>query len=89
MRLDPFYPIVDSAAWIERLVPLGVRLVQLRIKDMPDASLRDEIRRARTLCARAGCQLIVNEPCAAEHHRARTRNAKGIASRAHGRKARA
>ncbi|MFV4912302.1 hypothetical protein PFZ49_01750 [Microbacterium lacticum] len=34
------------------------------------------------------CQLIVNEPCAAEHHRARTRNAKGIASRAHGRKAR-
>lgn len=61
MRLDPFYPIVDSAAWIERLVPLGVRLVQLRIKDMPDASLRDEIRRARTLCARAGCQLIVND----------------------------
>ena len=61
MRLDPFYPIVDSAAWIERLVPLGVRLVQLRIKDMPDASLRDEIRRARSLCAGAGCQLIVND----------------------------
>ncbi|HCL65858.1 MAG TPA: thiamine phosphate synthase [Rhizobium sp.] len=61
MRLDPFYLIVDNAAWIERLVPLGVRLVQLRIKDMPEAALRDEIRRARALCAGAGCQLIVND----------------------------
>lgn len=61
MRLDPFYLIVDSAAWIERLVPLGVTLVQLRIKDMPEAALRDEIRRARTVCAGAGCQLIVND----------------------------
>ncbi|MFC3163821.1 thiamine phosphate synthase [Ciceribacter thiooxidans] len=61
MKLDPFYLIVDSAAWIERLVPLGVKLVQLRIKDMPEAALREEIRRARTLCAGAGCQLIVND----------------------------
>ena len=61
MRLDPFYLIVDSAAWIERLMPLGVKLVQLRIKDMPEAALREEIRRARTLCAGAGCQLIVND----------------------------
>lgn len=61
MRLDPFYLIVDSTAWIERLVPLGVKLVQLRIKDMPEAVLRDEFRRARTVCAGAGCQLIVND----------------------------
>ncbi|MHB0953490.1 MAG: thiamine phosphate synthase [Allorhizobium sp.] len=61
MRLDPFYLIVDSAAWVERLVPLGVKLVQLRIKDMPEAALREEIRRARALCAGAGCQLIVND----------------------------
>ena len=61
MRLDPFYLIVDSAAWIERLVPIGVKLVQLRIKDMPETALREEIRRSRVLCARAGCQLIVND----------------------------
>ena len=61
MRLDPFYLIVDSAAWIERLVPLGVKLVQLRIKDMPEATLRAEIRRAGLLCAAASCQLIVND----------------------------
>ena len=61
MKLDPFYLIVDSAGWIERLVPLGVRLVQLRIKDKPDEILRAEIRRARTLCAAYGRQLIVND----------------------------
>ncbi|TIT81636.1 MAG: thiamine phosphate synthase, partial [Mesorhizobium sp.] len=37
MKLDPFYLIVDSAAWIERLVPLGVRLLQLRIKTVDEA----------------------------------------------------
>ncbi len=61
MRLDPFYLIVDSAAWIERLVPLGVKLAQLRIKDQDEAALRKEIRKAKTLCARHHCQLIVND----------------------------
>lgn len=61
MKLDPFYLIVDSADWIERLVPLGVRLVQLRMKDLPEDRLRAEIRRAKATCAAAGCQLIVND----------------------------
>lgn len=61
MTLDPFYLIVDSSAWIERLVPIGVKLVQLRIKEMNEAELRAEIRRARKICARHGCQLIVND----------------------------
>lgn len=61
MKLDPFYLIVDSAAWIERLVPLGVKLVQLRIKDMNDATLRREIRSAKAICERHGCRLIVND----------------------------
>ncbi|WP_192248452.1 thiamine phosphate synthase [Mesorhizobium silamurunense] len=61
MKLDPFYLIVDSAAWIERLVPLGVKLVQLRIKTMDQAGLRTEIRKAKALCARHRCQLIVND----------------------------
>ncbi|WP_404405222.1 thiamine phosphate synthase [Pelagibacterium halotolerans] len=59
--LDPFYLIVDSAAWMERLLPLGVKLVQLRLKDHSDAVVRAEIQRAKTLCARHGCQLIVND----------------------------
>jgi thiamine-phosphate pyrophosphorylase len=61
MKLDPFYLIVDSAAWIERLVPLGVRLVQLRIKTMDEAGLRAQIRKAKALCAQHQCQFIVND----------------------------
>ncbi|BCH34684.1 thiamine-phosphate synthase [Mesorhizobium sp. L-8-10] len=61
MKLDPFYLIVDSAVWIERLVPLGVRLVQLRIKDRDEPTLRREIRAARETCARHNCRLIVND----------------------------
>lgn len=61
MKLDPFYLIVNSAAWIERLVPLGVKLVQLRIKDMDNNALRSEIRAAKAACERHACQLIVND----------------------------
>lgn len=61
MNLDPFYLIVDSSRWIERLVPLGLRLVQLRIKDKAEGTLRAEIRRAQELCAIGGCQLIIND----------------------------
>ncbi|HVJ32846.1 MAG TPA: thiamine phosphate synthase [Terriglobia bacterium] len=61
MRLDPFYLIVDSAAWIARLAPLGIKLVQLRIKDMEAAALRAEIRAAREICRRHECRLVLND----------------------------
>jgi thiamine-phosphate pyrophosphorylase len=61
MMLAPVYPIVDIAAWIRRLVPAGLRLVQLRIKDRSAAELRAEIRESRDLCQRAGAQLVVND----------------------------
>ena len=59
--LDPFYPIFDSAEWLERLVPLGIRLVQLRVKDRPEAGLRAEVRAAKAVCEAHGCRLIVND----------------------------
>ena len=59
--LDRFYLIVDDAAWLERLLPHGVRLAQLRVKDRPVPELRAQVRRARDLCAAAGAQLIVND----------------------------
>jgi thiamine-phosphate pyrophosphorylase len=46
---------------LERLLPLGVKLVQLRIKDQPLAAVRHEIRRAKLVCKRHGAQLIVND----------------------------
>jgi thiamine-phosphate pyrophosphorylase len=61
MRLPRVYPIVDSAAWIGRLAPLGVRLVQLRLKERTAGEVRLEVRAARALCAAAGMQLIVND----------------------------
>jgi thiamine-phosphate pyrophosphorylase len=59
--LDPFYLIVDHPRWLERLLPLGVRLVQLRIKDVADAQLRSLIRDARDLARQWQAQLIVND----------------------------
>jgi len=61
MILDPFYLIVDRASWLQRLLPLGVKLVQLRVKEQPDAVLRAEIAQARDLCAEAGAVLVVND----------------------------
>src|SRR5258708_819381 len=61
MKLPRVYPIVETAEWVARLLPPGVRLVQLRIKDRSAAEVRSEIREARALCARAGAQLIVND----------------------------
>jgi thiamine-phosphate pyrophosphorylase len=59
--LDPFYPIVDSAEWIGRLLGAGARLIQLRIKDRTPPEVRSEARAALDLCARHGAQLIVND----------------------------
>ncbi|PZU92431.1 MAG: thiamine phosphate synthase [Chelatococcus sp.] len=61
MKLDPFYPIFDSADWIARMLPLGMKLVQLRVKDRPDTETASEIARAKRLCAEAGCVLVVND----------------------------
>jgi thiamine-phosphate pyrophosphorylase len=59
--LDVFYPIVPDAAWLARLVPLGVKTVQLRVKDAPPDVVAREIAAGLDLCRRHGCQLIVND----------------------------
>ena len=61
MNLDRFYPIFDSADWLERLVPLGIKLVQLRIKDAPTEELRQHIRRSKAVCDAHDCVLIIND----------------------------
>ncbi len=61
MSLPRVYPIVDSAAWIPRLAPQGVRLIQLRIKEASEESLRAQIEAAQSYCSAAGVQLIVND----------------------------
>ena len=61
MSFDPFYLIVGHVSQIELLVPHGVRLVQLRIKDQPKAEIHRQIRRARDFCAVHRAQLVVND----------------------------
>ena len=56
------YPVVDSAAWIERLLPLGVTTLQLRVKDRPSAEVEAEIERAVAASRRyPAARLFIND----------------------------
>ena len=61
MTLDAFYPVVPSALWVARVVEAGARLVQLRLKDAPEAEVLRQTVEARTACARAGATLVLND----------------------------
>lgn len=61
LHLDPFYPIVPDTDWLARLLPQGVQLVQLRIKDRNAEVVRAGIGKAMTLCAGHRCQLVIND----------------------------
>lgn len=56
-----FYPIVPDAAWVERIAPLGIGCVQLRIKDASADDIGHAIRASLAVCRVHGCQLIVND----------------------------
>jgi len=61
MALPRFYPIFDDVAWLRRLLPLGVGLVQMRIKDASGDTLHRQIAQAQSLCRDAGAILVVND----------------------------
>ena len=61
MTLDPFYPIVDSSAWVARLVACGARLIQLRIKDRSEPEIEREARASLAICEAQGATLVVND----------------------------
>lgn len=59
--LDPFYPIVDSVAWVALLVQEGAKLIQLRIKGRTDETALADIEAALALCRASGAELVVND----------------------------
>lgn len=61
MKFPRFYPIFDNTDWLRRALPLGVKLVQIRIKDQPEAGLMGELALARELCREHGATLVVND----------------------------
>ena len=58
---DRFYPIFDSPQWLERMLPLGIKLVQLRCKMPRGEALRKAITTAQVLCDAHHCILVVND----------------------------
>ncbi|WP_147126179.1 thiamine phosphate synthase [Shimia ponticola] len=61
MTLPRFYPVFDSADWVARGVALGVRLVQLRMKDQTPEMLRSETQRALDVCRIESAALVIND----------------------------
>jgi thiamine-phosphate pyrophosphorylase len=59
--LSRVYPIVESAAWVRRLLAVGARLIQLRVKERAAREIRREVRNARTFSAHYNAQLVVND----------------------------
>lgn len=59
--MERLYLLVDHVDRLELLVPHGVKLVQLRIKDQPAAEVRRQISRARNFCTAHGAQLVIND----------------------------
>lgn len=54
------YPVVDSYAWVEKLLPRGVKTIQLRIKQ-PHAKLEEEISKSIVAARQYGATLFVND----------------------------
>ena len=59
--LDPVYPIIPDVKWLKRLLPLGIKTVQLRIKDESRDETERQIKEAIEITKGTGCQLIIND----------------------------
>ncbi|MFY0641918.1 MAG: thiamine phosphate synthase [Bermanella sp.] len=55
------YPIVDRAKWLTRLLPLGVKVIQLRVKDLSGDELKIEIEKCIKLANQYDCKLYIND----------------------------
>ncbi|MCK1474707.1 thiamine phosphate synthase [Bradyrhizobium sp. 197] len=58
---DPFYPVVDSLAWVERLTKLGVGTIQLRAKDLDDSQSLQIVTDALAITNGTQAKLVVND----------------------------
>ncbi len=56
-----FYPIVDSYTWLEKLLPMGVKTAQLRIKNLSGDLLKEEIAKSVALAKDHHCRLFIND----------------------------
>ena len=55
------YPIVDSTHWIKKLVSIGIRTIQLRMKHLQPSTWEKEIQSAVEITRAYGAKLFVND----------------------------
>jgi hydroxymethylpyrimidine kinase / phosphomethylpyrimidine kinase / thiamine-phosphate diphosphorylase len=55
------YPVVDSIDWLEKLLPLGINTLQLRIKNLAAATVDTVIAKAVDLGRRYHARLFIND----------------------------
>ena len=55
------YPVVDSLAWLERLKPLGLNIIQLRVKGLSGDALETTIKAAIELYRDSNTRLFIND----------------------------
>lgn len=60
-NIPNFYPIVDSYEWIERIVPLGVKIIQLRIKNKSLGEVFEQASLAKRVCEKYNCMFFLND----------------------------
>ncbi len=60
---SPFglYPVVDTIEWVERLLPLGLKAIQLRIKDPSRPDIEESVREAVAAARRSPTKLYIND----------------------------
>ncbi|MDF7666860.1 thiamine phosphate synthase [Orbaceae bacterium ESL0727] len=64
------YPVVDSVAWLAKLLPLGIKTIQLRIKNRQPAKVEADIMQAILLGKQYQARLFINDywQLAIKHH---------------------
>ncbi len=55
------YPVVDSIEWLEKLLPLGVKTIQLRVKNKSEQELDALVARASELGHQYQARLFIND----------------------------
>jgi thiamine-phosphate pyrophosphorylase len=55
------YPVVDDVSWIERLLPMGIKTIQLRIKKPQRADLEQQVEKAIELGRQYDAQVFIND----------------------------
>lgn len=55
------YPVIDSLAWLEKLLLIGVKTIQLRVKDQTGQTLDNTIKQAVALGKKYDARLFIND----------------------------